>query len=206
MNTPQNKFILDIDRSMENVLKDEVGNVIKINNHPLFLSLHFDPLEHVQQRGKIYCSPHKVNILNDNNKPNFYDIKLQEGDTVYFHHFATDESAQMVINEKIYYLQEYEQIYAAERNGVIIPLEEYIFIEPIKETEEDISKLGFLIKPSPEFKVFHGAVKYVNKRSSEKYNICTGDKVIFRSGSEYPMLIKDKVMYRTKCDLVIAKY
>jgi len=134
-----NKFFIEVDKSKEALLRDDSGNEIKgLNGQSLFQSLHWSPYEYAEQRGVIYAAPKEVFKLNDSRRKNNYDIKLEKGDIVYIHHFATHNDHSVVVDGIKMYMQDYEQIYAVERNGIIIPLEEYLFIEPDEETEEDI--------------------------------------------------------------------
>lgn len=201
-----NQFILDVDRSTEGLLKDASGNLIVSNDKPLFLSTHFEEYRHVTQRGNIHRAPKQVHLFDDHRRQNFYDFKLKDGGVVYFHHYAVHPDAQITIDEKKFYLQEYEQLYAVEHGDEIIPLEEHIFIEPLYETDDDIKKAGVLIKPVPGLLTFHGKLRYINQRCSEKYNVKEGDNIIFRSGAEYRMLIKNEILYSTKAHLILAKY
>ena len=102
-------------------------------------------------------------------------------------------------------MQGYEEIYAVERDGKTIPLEEYVFVEPDKETEEDVLRNGIMIRTIGEFKAFHGRIALVNARTSGDFGLNVGDHVLFESGAEYPMYIDGKILYRTRARKILCK-
>jgi len=200
MITNTNLFALDIDLSDENNFKD-----ITINGEPLWVSTHWERYKYTPRYGRVVGIPNKINTINRDRERNIFNEKISVGDIVFFHHYAAHEDNLISYNGIDYYFQNYEDLYAVIRNDKIIPLEDWIFVRPLEETDDDISIGGLLIKPNKDIHVRNGQIAYINDYYSKQINVKEGDNIVFEHNSNYPIEINGEMLYRTKVFKVLSK-
>jgi co-chaperonin GroES (HSP10) len=149
--------------------------------------------------------PNKINTINRDRERNIFNEKISVGDIVFFHHYAAHEDNLISYNGIDYYFQNYEDLYAVIRNDKIIPLEDWIFVRPLEETDDDISIGGLLIKPNKDIHVRNGQIAYINDYYSKQINVNEGDNIVFEHNSNYPIEINGEMLYRTKVFKVLSK-
>lgn len=91
----------------------------------------YKPEEHVNTEGTVVSSPLK--ITRSHYPPGFADI-VKDGDRLHFMYIAAmDPDAWVELDGKEYLLVDYFNAIAVERDGKMIPVGEYILIEPMDE-------------------------------------------------------------------------
>jgi len=137
------------------------------------------------------------------------NVELQSGEKVYFHHFVMDERFQQKINDvenDKTYKAHVDQVYCVVRDGKIVMLQDFIFVEPVLEPEENYkTKSGLLLKPEPEKLEREGIVRHVNE-FSEDCEVRVGDRVFFEKGCNYEMEVEGKKYYRMRNENVLLRY
>lgn len=141
--------------------------------------------------------------------PEVFNVNVQKGDTVFFHHNITKETqfygnkiySDFKIKDNIYRIPVTE-VYGYIRDGEFYALDPYVFVEP-EETGE--SNYGQIILPSKE-KVSTGKVKHTNE-TLEKQGVEVGDRVMFTNHSKYQLGINDnnERIFRMQNKWLIAK-
>jgi co-chaperonin GroES (HSP10) len=117
------------------------------------------------------------------------------GDELIIHHNVTtafDEGSQQLIREfywegEQYFHVEPEAIFALLKGEEICPFGNRIFLEPIKNEEQNFS--GIIIPPATEYDDRHGVVRYFSEQGN---GITEGDKAFFIEGGFYSVLVKNK--------------
>lgn len=171
------RYVVMVDRTKE--------DSVKVGDTELFLDTRFNEYEHVTQCGTVVQFPASEKFYVD-------DVKL--GDTIYFHHFVCSQENDVSSyfgGEKNHYLVEKMNIYARTRGEHTCALQNFVFLTPIEEKEEDIkTESGIYLKPV-ERKVWRkGVVRYsVNPRLK-------GLTVCFKHNHDYEMTVAGERLYR----------
>lgn len=191
MRLVQNYFLVTADPDLKRVVPIK-GH----NGEPLMLDTRFDPLRHSTQIGQIAFAPLQFSSTSiDSNI-------LKPGDTVWFHHFVCQENNKWLIEEKEYYQAHFEQIWAKVEDDTIIPVNDWLFVEPIPEDESTLWEGKFQIKLSLDNKQGIGHAFAVSKHA-EKQGIHEGDLVYFIKDADYNITIGEKKLWRMKTNAVV---
>lgn len=160
------------------------------------LIIERDDREHLPQLATIRYAPTVIKGWD-------YKIPLKQGDQVYCHHFAATDTFKIVIGDEILHWQAYEQLYAIQSEDDVIPLEHYVLIEQLYESEDDIKTAsGIFTKPKAEAKHLTGRIKYASEYS-KRLGVQVGDTVQYLSRSQYPLKMKSgEVLWKTRVDNV----
>ena len=195
-----NKLFLKIELPKYKPELISVGEgIVDRQGKPLFLRRDEMDKNYAPQKGVIYFMPDKFTLSQDL-KPYRNDVPLHIGDTVYHHHFATQDIFKCNINGEDLFWQEYNQIYAVERDGDVLPLERYVFIEQLKEKESDIiTKSGIYKKSQPGDVVLTGTLRYLCPLAI-KHGLKKGDIVKYKSQAQYRMKIGNEVLWKSRID------
>jgi hypothetical protein len=126
-------------------------------------------------------------------------VDLVQGDKVWFHHFVVEQDSRFMLFDKQVYKLPYEQIFAVERDGEIIPLNDYVFLEP--ELQKSRSEALYDTQEG-EYSQDYGKVLYLGSEG-QKRGLSVGDRV-FIEHAPYLMKMNDKDVYRVKCDYIPA--
>ena len=187
-------------------LEKETENTTIINGKEIWLDTELERAWHARQYGNIIHPT--LNPKPGYKKDNVYPT-LKEGEKVYFHHFVMDERFQQRIDsveDKKTYKAHIDQVYCVIRKGEPVMLQDFIFVEPVIEPEENyMSSSGFMIKPEPEVMEREGVVRYVNE-FSEDLGVKVGDHIYFESGCNYEIDVEGKKYYRMRNENVLFKY
>jgi co-chaperonin GroES (HSP10) len=125
-------------------------------------------------------------------------MELQPGDFVYTHHFINDDEHCVNVDGKEVAWMAYNQLFARVRDGEVHMLNDYVLVEPVKETEDEIkSESGLFLKANQEEKSNVGILKYVNS-NTEALGANVGDKIYFETNSDYEMDIEGERLFRMK--------
>jgi len=125
------------------------------------------------------------------------EMRVKQGDKVYFHHFGCNTENKVLINDKPYYKMSYESLYC-KVNGTVEMLNDYNLIEPILESEEDIrTKSGIWLKGEAQAKMLCGTARFLTKEMKSQ-GIKDGDVVYFERNADCELLVEGKSYYRVK--------
>ena len=124
-----------------------------------------------------------------------YELEIKEGDRVLCHHFLTDESTQKNVDGvKISELQ-YVHIYATYNDEKLVPIQDYVFVEPYEDNESGFVNGVYQKKKGKKERL--GRLAYVGIHSEISPDD-VGSFVIFERNREYEMEIGGKVYYRMR--------
>ena len=189
---PLSNFIwVEVEKSHENSTFIKGKNNEKIE---LYLDSSFEPEFNARQYGTVYAVSKNVK-------------GVEAGDKIYCHHFLVSESNRVkFIDDKLVYKIREPFVYAIVRDGKIKMLNNWVFVEQVKETEDDCkTESGIWFKPNPNEEELHGVLRYSNDELFEQ-GAKLGDRVIFSTNSEYVMKIEGKELMRMRNEDVLAIY
>ena len=168
-----------------------------IGNTELVIDTSYDPMKLARQYGVVVETPISLS------KGVKLDIK--EGDTVYCHHFLTENENEVKFYEQeLVYKIHWSDIYCRVRNGKLKMLHHWNFVEQKTEDEESIkTKSGIFLKPEVEDITLHGYVRHMNDWLKDQ-GVKIGDEVIFSENSEYDMKIEDNTLLRMRNQDILA--
>lgn len=125
-----------------------------------------------------------------------YDIPLKEGDVVVFNHLVCQDENKF--SDTLFFC-EYFNIYAKIVEGVVIPLEDVFFSEPIIDKGKVIGCFNVPDKVSEKRALVYEVSDFVKAAGVQK-----GDIVFFTKNADYPMSIGGKDFYRMHLRNVIG--
>ena len=190
--TPLNSCVL-IER--EKNTKDEV----KVGDKTLFIDTSWYEYDHVIQYGIVKYIPKR---LHSSFKTN---MELLPGDKVYCHHFVADEKNFIDIYGDKLSLLNYNMFYARVRDGKIHMLSDWVLVEIIKDTKEELqTESGIWVKTQKEKKEQIGKIKYVNSKSIDD-GFKPGDTVMFMKDADYEMEVEGEKLYRMRNQDILAR-
>jgi co-chaperonin GroES (HSP10) len=164
------------------------------------------------------------NVIKYRNLP----IEVFNGDKVYFHFHALNDESYLYKEEGFEYFGiDYDQIFCAVRNGQIIPITNYVLVEPyfgddVEEFDVPAVAPGFAPLPSvvkgkktasgliadlhekPRF--LEGVVKYVPlmRLGFEYINVKPGDRIYYTTDSDFENEIEGRNYYVMKLQDIFA--
>ena len=132
-----------------------------------------------------------------------YKGNIKEGDHIVVQHnvFRTYFDGQGLTRESDNYIKENlyhvlpEVIFLIIRGDKIIAVDNFVFVEPIIEEKKWIGAVE---------QQHVGIVKYSNKLLEES-GVFSGDKIAFKTDSEYEFIINDQRLYRMRTRNILAK-
>lgn len=170
---------------------DDSNQYLKIGDTKITIDTTYEPERRAQVQGKVldfgglFFSTKSINSVE-------YDVPLeiQKGDTVMFHFLCVANAIQngrysVIDGKKVIYVW-YDQLFCSIRNGELIPLNGWIFVEPNVETIQ--SDTIFIPNPK-QVSQRRGVVKYIGQRvaryksypnqSDFDCDVNIGDEIIF---------------------------
>jgi len=169
--------------------KETEDSTVLSNGTELWLDTEIDRLWHARQHGIVrFAAPNSIKRVEDN-------IQLVDGDKVYFHHFVINETIEL--DGDTFYKANINQIYALERDGKIIMLQDYIFVEPVTNEDQIETESGIIIGQEEEI-TNQGIVKHVNQFTEKVIDMKVGDRILFKKNSNYKMNVEDNKYYRMR--------
>jgi chaperonin GroES len=130
------------------------------------------------------------------------DIEIEPGDHVYCHHFLTHEDSEREFNGKKYYETMYENMYCKIVNKEIVMLNTWNFISSIDAHSEMVGDIVLDVKKKKQHRT--GVVEHLSK-SLYSMGLEKGDKVIFKKGREYRIIVEGNEYYRILTNDIICK-
>lgn len=174
----------------------------------IFIDTSYDPGKHVVRTGEVVGLP--LSLRGGGDMPWDTDMELREGDRVVMYYLAVQNCLSK--EQKKYYRKDgqtlifikYHNIYAAIRNGKIIPINGFVLAEPMEDPEwervvADAKSKGIDLPDlrPPRFKeVTFGKIAYVGTpvkkyfgphQSDDGVNIRPGDRVVMRRIRDIPV-------------------
>ena len=131
---PIEHYVVEVDRSNE--------GTVEVGGNKLFLDTRFNEYHHITQNGVVVTIPARKTSR-------IPDVKI--GDTVYFHHFTVtpeNDISKEFDSHQTHYVLSRSNIYARTRGEHTCAVQNFVFLEPIQEKEEDIkTEAGIYVKP-----------------------------------------------------------
>jgi len=182
-------FFIKADKDANKRIKLSTGD-------SLYVDTDFNKYAYATKTGKITHAPRYVNDRWE------YDIKLKNGDQVLFHQFVCQNENQVNINGKTYFKADYHHLFAIITKEELKPLENFIFVDPIEETEEDKFDGKLQVKFETGNIKGSGIIKYLSNQALEA-GLKVGDKVHYTKNAEYKMQALGKMFYRMRIRNII---
>lgn len=189
METVSNMYHVEVDR--EKYDYTDIGNGVKLERD---YSFHEGADETVNlmyfnyYSGRVKVSPRRLHHdfkSDDPIKPDSY---------VYFHHFVQDQVIENLPGSSGLNWANHDQIFCVVDGDKLIPREGKVIVEPILETEEDITVNGIKTKPHPEIIPERGIVRFAAPSDKEMQDII-GKVAVFQKVREYKIEIEGKDYY-----------
>lgn len=168
--------------------------IVGSNGNKIIIDVDYNKYKHSVQTGIIHACPIRVT------DQYLYDTPVEVGDTVFFHHFVCQPDHK--IGDNIY-RAEYFHLYAKIENDKVMPIEDVIFVLPIKEDEENMYAGNIRIKAFQENLKQTGIV-FASSKKAQAAGIFAGDKIYYTKSAEYPMRVVDHDLYRMRIRNVMA--
>ena len=216
-----NMVMLTIDTSKVRPESTVSQFILDANEQPIKTEYFTEAFDAAPKRSKVYAFP-KVITGGNGQKEYLNDLKVEKGDYVYHHHLASNDRFKIVFNDEEIFWQEINQIFAVEKscdvtlyeNGtdrtkiekrtIVIPLERYVFVQPIEEDESSIkTKSGIFLKEKAGFVPVTGILKYCSPYAKLK-GFQEGSIVKFADRAKYEIVVKGQLLYKTRFDNIYA--
>ncbi len=175
-----------------------VTTIVGHNGEKLLLDTDFNKYHHATQVGEVAFAPQIIDkeYINDN--------PVKQGDMVVFHHFVCHEDNAVIYGGEVLYKCEYYHLWGKIVNSKLEPLEEFIFIEPILEPEENMkTSAGLLLREDRALMKGIGRVWSLSKQA-KKIGLRLGDIVFFTKDADYDIKIADMDLYRMSIRNIIG--
>lgn len=191
---------------------DKANDLIKLKNGvELFIDTTYEPEKHATVTGIVCGLPKKLLYTGIPNQgmPWKTPMELKYGDRVVMYYLAVVNALRpemmraTVIDGKKYIWVQYQNIFAAVRNNLIIPINGYSLIEPCESPEiqlvnKRIEKAGLTVFRSDTKSltgVVYGKVKYLGRpneayvdgHTDEGVAINPGDTVVMKKITDLPL-------------------
>ena len=192
-------------------LDAENDKITLLNGPELYLDIQYEPEKHATVTGTVCGLPSHLYYSGEPNKgmPWKCPMELKYGDRVVVYYLAVMNALRkeslkaMIIDGERYVWIPYQNIFAAVREGLIVPINGYCLIEPCQNPEhtavdERMAKVNILIhrgNTKSNVNVVYGRVKYLG-RPNEEYadghsddgvGIHAGDIVVMKRISDLPL-------------------
>lgn len=184
MKAIRNRVFFTLEKETEDEYRLSTGDTI-------YIETRFDPARHARQYGRVVAVSPNIERYKD-----FKDgIELLEGDKIWVHHFAIEQSNKFEIDGRLIYSLPYDMLFAIERGEYFVPLGEFVFVRP-KVVDTDF---GSIINPlKGNLSNRFAEVVYINRFAKRELGIEEGDTVMLSGTGNYDMKIKGEVLYRMR--------
>jgi len=189
-------------------VKRESHDSITVGESNLYLDTSFEVEKHIMTRGEVvdfgpllYKRGHPDSLSDD------VDMEIEKGDEVIFHYntiiVALKNQAYMEVDGEKLFIVRYDRLFAAIRDGEVIPLNGNVFVEPeIKVYDEYLPGLFRPDITKEEISCTRGVVRYkgclVRQYAmdvpADEDDVEVGDKVLFHRNDSIPL---EYEMHRT---------
>ncbi len=174
---------------------------ITIGGIEMYVDTTYNPLatENVTQDGKVFsvCLEAKDSIF-EHPLP----IEIAPGDHVYTHHFLTHADSEREFEGKKYYETMYENMYCKIVNGKIVMLNDWNFVSAIDADQEVVGEVIVDVKKRKQHRT--GIIKHLSKSLAARGSK-EGDKIIFKKGREYRIIVEGTEYYRISTNDIICE-
>ncbi len=188
----QDNFFVTADADFNTTLP-----IVGVNGMRLVLDKKFDPYLHATRFGTIAEVPATFS------QKSIDSHTLKKGDTVWFHHFVAQEKNKWMIKGEEFFQAHFEQIWAKVENDQLIPVEDYLFLSPIEETEEDVQFGAIQLRELGEVKKGVG-ICFAVSEYGKKMGINPGDKVHIIKSADYEVTIGENTLWRVRLQAVVC--
>jgi co-chaperonin GroES (HSP10) len=188
----KNTFLLTVDAELHRTTK-----IKGINGEYLTLDTDTDKHKYATQIGIISHVPLSVGTEFN------YDTPLRENDIVFFHFHVSQPKHAINIGSVQYFKCPYFEIWCKVENEKIIPLEDYIFVEPILESEDDLFCNVFKRKVYQE-EIKSTGIIFAIGNQAKYYGLEVGDKVFLTKNADVEIEILGKKLWRARIRNIIG--
>lgn len=188
----KNRFLIKADPDQKKTISIE-----GLDGKPFLLATQYDPYRYSTQIGEIYEAPLEFS------EDSIDTHTLKKGDTIYFHHHVCQPKNEWLIKNESFYQCGYKQIWAKVENGQLVPVNDWIFVEPILESEDEMFAGGLRLHATQENLQQIGTAFAVSQYAQDM-GIKKGDRVHFVKDADYEIEIDGKLLWRMKVAAVIA--
>lgn len=184
-------FIVKLDKTRKDTIKLENGT-------ELYLDSKYDEFQHRVTGGEVVSTPAR------------YDLGVEVGDTLYFHHHVVIQRGQhlgLEENDGLYVVRyDHEHTlanqaiaYRSQKTGDLKTLGGWLLLEPIEESQENEVVNGIeLVKLK---KVPTKKARFIEHNDRTDWmDIEPGDVVVYKEGSDYEIEIDEKLYFRIRQD------
>lgn len=155
-----------------------------------FVDTDFNPRLLATKIGRIHSGTIRID------KPNIYDVPLNVGDEVVFGHNVCQKNNK--VSENVFRCA-YHAIFAKIQGGEILPVEEIIFCEPIREPNSNMG--AFQISGTISR---HTARVYAMSKTAKNFGLQSGDVVFFTKDADYCVNVLGKDLYMMRLRNIIG--
>lgn len=184
MKVAKDTFLIQVESAKKST------DVVGITGNKLIVDTDYNKFKHSTMIGRIYAQSIQIT------SQYLYDTPLNVGDEVVLHHFVCQPDHKIEAFENVY-RAEYFNIYAKIVNEMMEPLEDAIFVEPIKEKEEDLF-CGVVKMKTQVGLVQQQGIVFAASKKAKLFGILPGDKVHFTRNAEYEIKAMGKDLYRMR--------
>lgn len=176
-------------------IPERFNSTIKVAGQDLYLANKFNEFEHRVVEGEVVSTPMK------------YEVDVQKGDTLYFHHHVVVDKGQKLMydDDEIYMVNFHPTMpYASQafaykdQDGEVHPLSNWVLLEPILAGPK--YKSDVLQFVSFEEAVNERGIVTMVTAEMEEHGLSTGTIVGFSKNSDYEINIDGKKYWRMRLD------
>ena len=187
-----NEFLLCGDKNLNRITQIKLPDGSFLQLDP-----DLEEFELAPQFAAIGFVPSKISDEYTNNTP------LKVGDAVICHFHVIRTVNEVTVEGKQYFRCNFHHLWAKIENEIIIPLEEFLFIEPILEDKENMFVGRLQIKPEQENVHKRGRVSAIGVMA-EQAGIKLNDTVIVTQNAECEIEIFGKIFWRLRIRNVVG--
>lgn len=192
MKIQKDRFFVSCDQDANSTLP-----IIGLNGIPLVLDKKFDPYLHATRFGIIEEIPSEFSA-------NSIDSHLlKPGDQVFFHHFVAQDKNKWLINGRELFHAHFEQIWAKIENDQLVPINDWLFLKPIEESEEELMVGNIQLRSYTQTKQSVG-VCFAVSEFGKMLGILPGDKVHIIRDADYSINIGGEDLWRVRLQSIVC--
>lgn len=167
------------------------------NGEFLTLDTKFDPVKHSTRIGRISSVPL------DFSEKSIDSNTVKMGDKVLFHHFVVQPHNAWLIDRKTYYKAIWEHVWAKIEFDKLIPLNDWVFVEPIREEESALFCDTLKLKEYTE-NISQTGIVFASSGHCKLKGLFEGTKIHFIKDADYEIKFGDKIFWRMKLGAVLT--
>lgn len=176
------------------------NDFISLKGHdgkPLMIDTDIEKFKHAVKVGTVAVTPLEIS-------DEYFDAsEIPVGATVLFHHHVVQPERLVIVDGEEFYRADYFHLFAYIQDDVLIPVEQFIFCEPILEPEENLWHGMFHLKAHRENLKGCAKVIFSSRRACEE-GIVPGDIVYFTKNADYDINVFGRDYWRMRIRNIIA--